>query len=343
MFENEKISVVIPVYKVEKYLKKCVDSVRNQTYENLEIILVDDGSPDNCGKMCDELAQSDERIKVVHKENAGLSAARNTGIENATGRYICFIDSDDFLSEDFCEVLYDAVQESGSDVASVALSMVREDGYKINTSDDLKEVIKDNNMYTYVGNEILKQILYRKTFKNYVCTKLYKKEILESCKFKEGVNYEDVLFMYEISKKINKITFVNKECYFYLKRYDSITATCSEKNLNDFLDVVTYRYEEIDSKGNLDKYNMYALLESIISISIKYIISKQTYETVDKKSEYIFEKLKQYLNNYENEIELLKLLNSSEKACLYLLKYNTELFYSFLKERQKLKIQGKIV
>ena len=221
--------------------------------------------------------------------------------------------------------------------------MVREDGYKIITSDDLKDCEQDDEIHVYQDEEILKEILLRKTFKNYVCTKLYKKNILDSCRFKEGINYEDVLFMYEISKNINKIAFVNKECYYYLKRADSITATCSEKNLNDFLNVVIYRYEDIVAKPNINKYNIYALLESIISISIKYIISKQIYKSVETKSEYIFEMLIEYTNSRENEIELLNYLNPSEKTCLYLLRYNKELFYSFLRERQKLKVQGKIV
>ena len=103
MFENEKISVVIPVYKVEKYLKKCIDSVRNQTYENLEIILVDDGSPDNCGKMCDDLAKEDTRIKVIHKTNGGLSDARNAGIDMAEGDYLAFVDSDDWIENTMYE------------------------------------------------------------------------------------------------------------------------------------------------------------------------------------------------------------------------------------------------
>ena len=102
--EKDLISIIIPVYNVEKYLKECVDSVRKQTYKNLEIILIDDGSKDNSGKLCDELAKEDNRIKVIHKENGGLSDARNVGIENATGEYIQFIDSDDFVEKDMIEI-----------------------------------------------------------------------------------------------------------------------------------------------------------------------------------------------------------------------------------------------
>ena len=103
---NELISIVIPIYKVEQYLRRCIDSVICQTYKNIEIILIDDGSPDNCGKLCDEIKKKDNRIKVIHKSNGGLSDARNCGINIATGKYITFIDSDDYVTEDYIEYMY---------------------------------------------------------------------------------------------------------------------------------------------------------------------------------------------------------------------------------------------
>ena len=128
MFENEKISVVIPVYKVEKYLRECVDSVRNQTYENLEIILVDDGSPDNCGKMCEELAKEDKRIKVIHKVNGGLSDARNVGIDIATGKFIMFVDSDDMMELTACEKLVAEIKQKNAQMVIGNYIYVNDDG-----------------------------------------------------------------------------------------------------------------------------------------------------------------------------------------------------------------------
>ena len=107
----DKISVVVPVYNVEKYLRKCIDSIINQTYKNLEIILVDDGSPDKCGEICDEYAKKDNRVKVIHKKNAGVSSARNDGIDNATGEYIIFVDSDDWLEDNAIEIMVDKLNE----------------------------------------------------------------------------------------------------------------------------------------------------------------------------------------------------------------------------------------
>ena len=114
---NPLISVIVPVYKAEKYLDKCVQSIVNQTYKNLEIILVDDGSPDNCPEMCDEWAKKDSRIKVIHKENGGVSSARNAGLDNSFGDYIGFVDSDDFIENDFYECLYDNLVENGADIS----------------------------------------------------------------------------------------------------------------------------------------------------------------------------------------------------------------------------------
>ena len=113
---KDLITIVVPVYKVEQYLDKCVNSIINQTYKNLEIILVDDGSPDNCGKMCDEYAKNDNRIVVIHKENGGLSDARNAGIEIAKGKYISFIDSDDYVTEDYVEFLYALISNNNVEV-----------------------------------------------------------------------------------------------------------------------------------------------------------------------------------------------------------------------------------
>lgn len=126
---NPLISVIVPIYNVEKYLARCVDSIVNQTYKNLEIILVDDGSPDRCPKMCDDYAEKDSRIKVVHKKNGGLSDARNAGMAVATGEYISFIDSDDYVSDDFFECLLDVMNKENSDIAECSVVKLYEDGH----------------------------------------------------------------------------------------------------------------------------------------------------------------------------------------------------------------------
>ena len=125
--EEELISIIVPVYKVEKYLDKCINSIVSQTYKNLEVILVDDGSPDSCGKMCDEWTKKDTRIKVIHKENGGLSDARNFGLDCAKGKYIQFVDSDDYIEKDMIEFLYKNLKENNADISICSNYMVDEE------------------------------------------------------------------------------------------------------------------------------------------------------------------------------------------------------------------------
>lgn len=125
-----KISIIVPIYKVEIYLRKCVDSIVNQTYKNIEILLIDDGSPDNCGIICDEYAKKDERIKVIHKKNGGLSDARNYGIEASSGDYIMFVDSDDYISKDMCEILLKKALENNADIVSCNFKEIYIDNFE---------------------------------------------------------------------------------------------------------------------------------------------------------------------------------------------------------------------
>lgn len=337
---NELISIIVPVYKVEKYLEKCVRSIMNQTYRNIEIILIDDGSPDESGKMCDELAKLDDRIVVIHKENEGLSATRNVGIEKCNGKYVAFVDSDDWISEDYCETLYKLIVETDSDVSAVSFSMVREDNTLITgTSEECEDLPLEINVYE--NKEIVQEILNWKTFKNYAWNKLYKKELINNHRFLCGMNYEDVAFTYEVLKDAKRVAYINKKCYFYLKRRDSISATCSEKNLDNFLDIVFNRYTDIARNNNIEKvYNIYALLEAIISISIKYVIANSVYPLVDTKSEQIFIILKEFVK--DNEKSIIPLLSDFQKASIYLICYNKELFYKFLRDRQEMKRKGLI-
>ncbi len=151
---NDLVSVIIPIYKVEPYIRECLDSVINQTYRNLEIILVDDGSPDGCPKICDEYAENDSRIKVVHKENGGLSDARNKGLDVASGEYITFVDSDDVVHKAYVEFLYDNLKKTNSDV-SVCQSVSFRDLQKI------KDVEINNEWYVLPGKEAVRDLYKR--------------------------------------------------------------------------------------------------------------------------------------------------------------------------------------
>lgn len=217
----EKISVIVPVYNVEKYLSKCVDSIINQTYHNLEIILVDDGSPDRCGEICDEYATKDNRIKVIHKKNGGLSDARNAGIEVAEGGYIAFVDSDDYIASDMMDVLYHRLIKDGSDMALCNFKYIDEKGEEIEERKN-KSPIKDE---VITGIDGMKKLSQDKNWYYVIAwNKLYKKEIFDNIRFPKGKIHEDEFVIHHIMHACKRISCVALELYYYLQRQGSIMS-----------------------------------------------------------------------------------------------------------------------
>lgn len=212
---NSLISVIVPIYNVEDYLDRCVDSIINQTYKNLEIILVDDGSPDNCPQMCDDYAKKDSRIKVVHKENGGLSDARNAGMKVATGEYVSFIDSDDYISLDFYEILLQTMIDNDSDIVECGVVKFYENGKFDEYSDD--QMIKNFN--TVDG---LEGLINENSFHQYVWNKLYKSSVALDIPYAVGKLNEDEFWTYQIFGKAKKVTRINKTMYYYFQRGSSI-------------------------------------------------------------------------------------------------------------------------
>ncbi len=243
------ISVIIPVYNVRKYLQKCVDSVVNQTYTDLQIILIDDGSTDGSGELCDKIAKDDSRILVVHKKNGGLSSARNCGLEHATGDYITFLDSDDFVSSTAYEDLLYCIRNREDVIASNLYVRVNDDGEILgdNVSDEL---LKENNTEEY-----LRDILLHKGDIS-VCTKLFPRKLLIDKKFKMDVLNEDLLFMVDLILGVKKIVFTGKIGYFYLSRQGSISSRYGKaiidmaqnaRVVNDFVQV---HYPNLSMEGH---------------------------------------------------------------------------------------------
>lgn len=209
------ISVIVPIYKVEKYLDKCVESIVSQSYPDLEIILVDDGSPDACPQMCDDWATRDSRIKVVHKENGGLSDARNAGLAVATGEYISFIDSDDWIEPDFLQVLLDAMEQTGADIADCAIRLVSEDGKELS----VRGVSEDETLDTVTA---LVRLVKEDRVYQTVWNKLYRRPVIGDIRFEKGKYNEDDYFTYQIFDRSEKIIIVSKPMYNYLQRSGSI-------------------------------------------------------------------------------------------------------------------------
>lgn len=230
--ENDLITVVIPVYKVEKYIDRCLNSVVNQTYGNLEIILVDDGSPDKCPLICDEWAKRDKRIKVVHKKNEGLGMARNTGIDFATGKYICFFDSDDYIALNIIEKAYESIKSSNSDIAMFGL-------YSVNTSGKIvsKDIPTADKGY-YKGSEVIEFILpnmiaadpksgKRLGFNMSAWGRMYSMDLINknNWRFVSEREYisEDFYSLLELYKYVKSTSIVAEGLYYYCYNDSSLT------------------------------------------------------------------------------------------------------------------------
>lgn len=214
---DPKVSVIVPVYKVEQVLSKCVDSICNQTYKNLEIILVDDGSPDNSPSLCDQYAKQDCRIKVIHKVNGGLSSARNAGIEKASGGFICFVDSDDWIRYDAIEHSVKYAQKHSADMVETGIFC---------TSDYVIDVPVTENVEVLRGKDILQDYMVSTTkgagFS--VCKCMFSSKVLKDLRFREGYNNEDIDFKYKALSKCETVVKSNRIHYFYYQGNESITT-----------------------------------------------------------------------------------------------------------------------
>lgn len=217
---NDLISVIVPIYNVEKYLNKCLDSILNQTYQNLEVILINDGSPDKCSEICDEYAIKDARIRVVHKKNEGLSAARNSGIEIAKGEYIAFVDSDDYIHKEMYQILFKNMTKYDSDISICGFKYVYSDLEESNESEleNDKEIIS-----VYSGREAIGNIYTVNNISTVVSwNKLYKRTLFSNLRFKVGTKHEDEFLIHRILSISNRVVYSNVKLYYYLQRDSSI-------------------------------------------------------------------------------------------------------------------------
>ena len=238
MNKTPLISIIVPIYHVEQYLNRCVESIVNQTYSNLEIILVDDGSPDNCPKMCDDWAKRDSRIKVIHKGNGGLSDARNAGRKIAKGDVISFIDSDDWIDPNFFEVMLNVMQDDESDIVSCGVKWVDEDG-------DLLRLVSVNEHEMLNTHDSMQELLHDGKLKQHVWNKLYRRNVIENIPFEKGKYHEDVFWSYQVIGRAKKISVIADSFYNYVQRTDSIMGESYSPKRLDALDAMQLRCEYI--------------------------------------------------------------------------------------------------
>ena len=287
------ISIVIPVFNVEQYLKECIDSVLKQTYENIEILLIDDGSTDMSAKICEEYASSDQRVKCYHKTNGGLSSARNYGIERANGKYTTLVDSDDYIDERFIEVLYNNLIETDSDIAISNFQRFSEQ-----TNPQVVSVENGNEIKIFTKLESY-EALFRKEYKyqfTMACGKLYKSEILKEIPFPDGRNYEDSATAHLFISKTNRIVYSDRKQYLYRTRQTSITK--SEKYVKD--DIILSAKDQLGFFTNED-----VPFEIVIKSAKNYItILMGVYSRIAKTDTVSEKKRKEIISQVDEALRL---------------------------------------
>lgn len=316
---GDKISVIVPIFRVEDYLYRCVDSIINQTYTNLEIILVDDGSPDNCPTICDEYTAKDSRIRVVHKKNGGLSDARNTGLEIATGEYISFIDSDDWIDINMYELMLNNIKKYDADIVTSNINYIYEN--------QVNKKYNENKIVVFETEAAMKELIQDGLVQAVVWNKLYRKKLLEGILFEKGKCNEDEFFTYKILARSKKIVYSPLPLYNYRQRNTSIMGEYSLKRL-DSVEALFERMNFI--KENF--YNLYSLEKKIFCntciFHYKMILNNESIDS-DKKAR---NKLVLYRKNIEFRIKDLKVYTFKEKVAVILsgisLKYYCKLIHS---------------
>ena len=277
------ISVIVPVFKVEHYLDRCVESIVNQTYKNLEIILVDDGSPDNCPAMCDAWAMKDPRVRVIHKGNGGLSDARNAGLMVAEGELIGFVDSDDWIDPGMYQCLYDDIIRTGSDIATCGVQLVWE-------NDIPSKMLTSSSNRVLNTTEAMQAIIQETYLKQPVWYKLYRRDTIRDVLFPVGKCHEDVFWSYQVIGNAKRVSVNNLSYYFYWQRSGSIMGENFSLRRLDALEAKMDRQKYIEKKfpmlstiAQTDLYQSCIYLQQMVLQHLTGSERKQATE-IDRKS-----------------------------------------------------------
>lgn len=302
-----KISIIIPVYNVEPFLGKCLDHIVAQTFQDYEVLLVNDGSTDNSQLICREYAQKDRRFTVINKKNGGLSSARNAGLDAAKGEYIGFVDSDDYIASDMYELLYKNIIKYDADISICSFYVVFADGHISHN--------KNSNICRYMNNEeAVKTLLTAEHFENFVWDKLYKRGLFDNIRFPENELFEDIAVMYKLLDCSKTVIYESKPKYYYVQRPGSILNSGFSIKKMQFIE----QYKKIISfsKGRGGIYDRES--RALYARGSLWLI----YEAGIYGKEYsgILNKLKEnVLNNYDVSIKS-PILRTSDKIVIYLLK-----------------------
>lgn len=317
--EKRLISIIVPIYKVEKYLNRCIDSILNQSYKNIEVILVDDGSPDNCGKICDEYLLKDNRIRVIHKENGGLSSARNAGLDIATGDYIGFVDSDDWIEPKMYETLIENVIKYNAQISVGGVVDLLEEGNKYTS---IKSTFDGNIKIECLNKEDAMKKFFLGSWSAW--DKIYKREVHEKIRFPEGEINEDEAIAMQILDNCEKIVYTNEVFYNYIKRSDSITTSeFSEKKLDWYKNCKRNLEFIKENYSSLNEYAEVRFCNSIMwSLRCIAIENKDFKDSINMLLSNLRDNKKELLNN--------NLISKKEKMWIKILLYTSFLNNIFI-------------
>lgn len=298
-----RISVIVPIFNVEKYVRKCLESLVNQTMKEIEVICIDDGSTDGSGRIADEYVRDEFPIfRVIHTENRGLSAARNRGIDEAVADWLMFVDSDDWVSEDFCRIPYEAASDTRAD-------LVIFDAFKVK-GDEIKTSRRNSTYPTGIVDEA--------TAQEYggiaAWKKMYKRDLLQSVRFPEGHVYEEIMTTHKFIHNAKRIVCLPYRLYYYVERPDSITHMHTYRNVNDYFLSTLMRYDDLISYG----FSENKIKPSIYASAIWYL------SRTKPKDEWIYEKAVEILDSCQS---IPRTLSFNKKIALIAWKINRRLFY----------------
>ena len=316
-----KISVIVPVYNAEEYLEKTVSAISCQTYKNLEIILIDDGSTDNSLKLCEEFAKRDERIKVYTQKNKGVASARNKGVSKATGDYIGFVDSDDIISLNMYEILSDLVIKTKCQIAGCKY-------YKFKN----KVCFNYSDNFMIYGCEDGIRAILKDEISNFLWDKIFEKRLFDGLKFRNGIIFEDLDLMYKLFARTDKCVMTSSVLYGYFQRHNSYVHNNDEKMILNYIDVYKKRSNFLNKNFPNLKHDIDASM--IISIFIVFrniVLSKNIKLLNNKQVNEEYKLLKKIIRNTPYEFSSLK------KFLIKLICLNKYLFYFVAKVLYKIK------
>ena len=314
--KNEMISMIVPVYNVEKYLSECIDSLIFQTYSNIEIILVNDGSTDNSGEICDNYSKIDNRIKVIHKENGGLSDARNEGLKNISGKLVMFIDSDDYIDKNLVYTLYKNLIKEQADISISA--------YSILLKNKTKDICTSNTYLTLNSKESIDYMYRLKYYSPMINSKLFRFELFDDIYFPVGKLCEDQYTLYKLLYRAKKIVFDSNVKYYYRQRKSSIINNKIYKT-NDCIESTKQIMDFVKEKFN----------EDIESVTLNHVLLTLFYYNALIKHKIYFSKhnkeISSIIKKYKELIKKTNILSNIKKAQIYLFLYFRPFYIIFYK------------